>query len=354
MTNYQSQKNPTKFPLISIIIPIYNAAQFLPETINSVIAQTYPNFEVLLINDGSTDSSKKICKQFIKQGKANIRLFNLPHQGVSAARNCGLKNLSGKYFCFLDADDLLAPTFISELFHFASQKQLKFVSSGYLRIVGNHLPKIIQKREVVKSNETYKNSRSIFSKSEFFSKLLDLGSGYNFCHMKLIHQDLKNVRFNESLKVAEDALYNFTILNQVSQVGVLQKPLYFYRVHPASTVRTFSTDYVKNYQTALQTIQYFLKLNLPDLLEANQKNFQAFVASHLFFILANFCCHQDNSSTIKSIKSIYQVPLFYRAIYLAPFRLFSPAQAIVLLCFKLRFYHLLKHIGKFRSKQNSK
>lgn len=377
MTNYQSQKNPTKFPLISIIIPIYNAAPFLSETIQSAINQTYPNLEILLLDDGSTDSSSKICEQFTKQFKTNIAqklnqpknpapdssniqyrrqicFYSLPHQGVSATRNHGLNKLSGEYFCFLDADDLLAPTFVAELFDFANQRHLKFVSSSYQRIVENYIPETLKANPAIRLDKNRQAQPRIFSKADFFSKLLDLESGYGFCHMKLIYHSLKNLRFDESLKVAEDALYNFAILKQVSQVGVLPKTLYFYRVHKDSTVRTFSTEYTKNYQTAMQTIQYYLSLNFPDSLSANQKQFQAFVASHLFLILTNFCCHQDNPSTIGSIKRLYRIPLFYRAIYLAPLRLFSPAKAVVLLCFKLRFFHLLKIIGKLRSKQNSK
>ena len=172
--------------------------------------------------------------------------------------------------------------------------------------------------------------------------------------MKLIKKPLRHVRFDESLSVAEDALYNFKILNELSSFGATSAPLYFYRVHQNSTVRTFSEDYIEKYRKSLQKIGNFLQENQGDLYQKYQKYFYAFVATHLFFILANFCCHKDNKDPQKSIKSLYQIPLFARAIYLAPLRLFPPQKALVLFCFKFKLIFFLSLIGHLRAKQNSK
>jgi teichuronic acid biosynthesis glycosyltransferase TuaG len=91
--------------LVSIIMPVYNAELFVSEAINSVLVQTYPNWELLIINDGSTDGSLPIIKAFRDN---RIQLFDQINQGVSAARNVGLRNMKGDYFCFLDADDKLS------------------------------------------------------------------------------------------------------------------------------------------------------------------------------------------------------------------------------------------------------
>ena len=222
-------------PLISVIIPIYNAASFLPQTIDSVLSQDYPNLEILLINDGSTDQSKQICESYIAKyqntknknhtkNNHHIRFFNLPHQGVSRTRNHGLREFSGKYFCFLDADDLLAPTFISDLYYFATEHRLKYVSSAYQRRIYSSDQKTPLTEKAIlppSSNFPYK----IISTSDFLKKLLDLETGYNFCHMKLFHHSLKTTLFDPNLKVAEDALYNFTILKNFDRVGILEKPI---------------------------------------------------------------------------------------------------------------------------------
>lgn len=366
----QKTKN---LPLISIIIPIYNAENFLAQAINSCLNQTYPNLEIILVNDGSTDSSAKICQNFLSnslntkkiskiphcknhqsQTLAKKRFFhfiNLPHQGVSTARNCGLQKSTGEFFCFLDADDLLMPSFIYELYSFARAHHLQYVSSEYLRIIKTVPSSILT---LARQTAIEKTSRKkIYTQKEFFVQLLDLNSGYNFCHMKLIHKDLRVFRFNQSLKVAEDALYNFTILKHLSNIGIVKKPLYIYRIHKNSTVRTFDTEYIKNYQTALQTIKNYLIENYPDFFEQFQKYFQAFVISHLFLILTNYYCHQNNHAKISSIKSLYKIPLFSQAIYLAPLFYFPFSKSLVLFCFKFRLYYFLKIIGIIRSKQNS-
>ena len=359
----QLKNQPPSLPLISIIIPIHNAAKFLDQTISSCLKQDYPNLEIILINDGSTDDSKTICEKYLK-ASTSVLFFDRPHQGVSATRNFGLDHFSGEYFSFLDADDLLAENFISTLYTLAKENNLDYITSGYQRFVGN-FPKaeprkpecaksIGEEPQKQKSTKSIRETLRIYDKSSFYKQLLDLNSGYNFCHMKLIKKPLRHVRFDESLSVAEDALYNFKILNELSSFGATSAPLYFYRVHQNSTVRTFSEDYIEKYRKSLQKIGNFLQENQGDLYQKYQKYFYAFVATHLFFILANFCCHKDNKDPQKSIKSLYQIPLFARAIYLTPLRLFPPQKALVLFCFKFKLIFFLSLIGHLRAKQNSK
>jgi len=377
----QLKNQPPALPLISIIIPVYNAAKFLDQTIISCLKQDYPRLEIVLINDGSTDDSKIICEKYQKASAAmssvSILFFNRPHQGVSATRNFGLDHFSGEYFCFLDADDLLAENFISTLYALAKENNLDYITSGYQRFVGNFPTSEPQKPESAKSSKeetqkpkpvkssreetrkpkpvkSSKESLQIYDKSDFYKQLLNLNSGYNFCHMKLMSKSLRHIRFDESLSVAEDALYNFKILNELNSFGATSAPLYFYRVHQDSTVRTFTEDYVEKYRKSLQKIGNYLQENQSNLYQKYQNYFYAFVATHLFFILANFCCHKDNKNQLKSIKSLYKIPLFSRAIYLAPFRLFPPQKAFVLLCFKFKLILFLRLIGRLRAKQNSK
>ena len=377
----QQENQPPTLPLISIIIPVYNAAKFLDQTIISCLKQDYPRLEIVLINDGSTDDSKIICEKYQKASAAmssvSILFFNRPHQGVSATRNFGLDHFSGEYFCFLDADDLLAENFISTLYALAKENNLDYITSGYQRFVGNFPTSEPQKPESAKSSKeetqkpkpvkssreetrkpkpvkSSKESLQIYDKSDFYKQLLNLNSGYNFCHMKLFKKSLRHIHFDESLSVAEDALYNFKILNELNSFGATTAPLYLYRVHQNSTVRTFSKDYVEKYRIALQKIGNYLQENQSNLYQKYQNYFYAFVATHLFFILANFCCHKDNKNQLKSIKSLYKIPLFSRAIYLAPLRLFPPQKALVLLCFKFKLILFLRLIGRLRAKQNSK
>jgi len=105
-------------PFFSVIIPLYNKAHFIANTLKSVLAQSFPDFEVLVINDGSTDDGLEIAQGFHDQ---RIRYFNQENKGVSAARNLGIENASAKYVCFIDADDMWHADFL-ETIHYYIQK----------------------------------------------------------------------------------------------------------------------------------------------------------------------------------------------------------------------------------------
>lgn len=96
-------------PLVSIIIPVYNQEAFLAATLDSVLQQTYPHFEVILIDDGSTDKTPSICQTYCQQDK-RFSYYRQPNQGPSAARHNGIHRSKGEYICLLDGDDLMAPT----------------------------------------------------------------------------------------------------------------------------------------------------------------------------------------------------------------------------------------------------
>ncbi|MEQ8925916.1 MAG: glycosyltransferase family 2 protein [Fulvivirga sp.] len=114
--------------MISVITPFYNAEQYLSEAIQSVLNQEYHDFELLLVNDGSTDGSKDIALSFCDE---RIKYFEQSNGGVSKARNLGLKNMSGNYFCFLDSDDLMTrKSLSSRLEKFNKQPSLAFVGGA--------------------------------------------------------------------------------------------------------------------------------------------------------------------------------------------------------------------------------
>lgn len=98
--------------MISIVIPLYNKDRFIRRTIQSVLNQTFTDFELIIVNDGSTDNSKEIVEKY---NDTRIKLISIPNSGVSVARNTGIKNAKNSWIAFLDADDWWAPTFLEEM-----------------------------------------------------------------------------------------------------------------------------------------------------------------------------------------------------------------------------------------------
>lgn len=128
-----------KVALFSIIIPIYNAEDYLTRCINSVINQNFTDYELILVNDGSTDSSKQICERYQKQFPQVI-LISQENKGHTMARNVGLKCARGKYVLFIDSDDWIESGMLSELFTVITQNDaLDMILFGYQRVINGHV-----------------------------------------------------------------------------------------------------------------------------------------------------------------------------------------------------------------------
>ena len=115
-------------PEVSVIIPVYNTELFLGDCLNSVLAQTFTDFEIIIVNDGSTDNSAKILEQF-SQKDSRINIIHQENRGLSEARNAGLKVVRGNWITFVDSDDMLAPNFLQRLLDAAKQNNASIACS---------------------------------------------------------------------------------------------------------------------------------------------------------------------------------------------------------------------------------
>lgn len=120
----------TDFTKISIIVPIYKIERYLRQCIDSILAQTFTDFELLLIDDGSPDECPAICDEYAKKD-ARIRVFHKPNGGLTSARNCGLDNAKGEWIMHIDGDDWVAPTYIEELYNAAIKNDADIAICGF-------------------------------------------------------------------------------------------------------------------------------------------------------------------------------------------------------------------------------
>lgn len=126
----------TNDKLVSIITPLYNSERFVGQTIESVLAQTYPNWEMIVVNDGSQDQGAEIVRQYTAKDP-RIRLFEQPNSGCAAARNHGLREAKGRYYCFLDSDDYWDSEFLEEQLQFMAEKKAAIVTCSVRRVDEN-------------------------------------------------------------------------------------------------------------------------------------------------------------------------------------------------------------------------
>lgn len=125
--------NDNKMPLVSVIVPVYNGEKYIQKCLDSISAQEYSNIEVIVVDDGSNDTSADIVADKARRD-SRIRLLQQPNQGVAIARNHGVKHAKGKYLLFVDADDYIGKSYIRELVECAEENQSELVFCGYTMV----------------------------------------------------------------------------------------------------------------------------------------------------------------------------------------------------------------------------
>lgn len=200
--------------LVSIITPLYNGERFVAQTIESVLAQTYPHWEMIVVNDGSKDKGADIVQQYAAKDK-RIRLYEQPNGGCASARNHGLREAQGRYYCFLDSDDYWDPTFLEEQIRFMTEKDAAIVT-GCIRRVDENNKEILQPQIVPVRMDYY-----------------DILKSCNLpCLATMIDASrLHDIRFREELRnLRDDYALWLSLMKQTDYAYGNQKVLANYRI----------------------------------------------------------------------------------------------------------------------------
>ncbi|BAZ10229.1 putative glycosyl transferase [Calothrix sp. NIES-4071] len=226
---------------VSVIIPAYNAMRYLPQTLDSVLQQTFTDFEVVIVNDGSSDNIAEWAPQ-LKDSR--VRLITQANQGVSAARNKGIANSTGEYIAFLDADDLWAPEYLEKQFNYLDKHPHVGVVYTWTKLI----------------DEFGKPINRIFAshaEGMIWKKLLNddvISTGSSAMVRRLCIDDIGG--FDTQLAHAEDLDFWLRIAKKY-EFAVIKEPLSSYRQHPGSVtknrdkmMRGLQTVYEKAFATA--------------------------------------------------------------------------------------------------------
>ena len=204
-------------PLVSVLIPVYNTEKYLPACLESIAGQTYPNLQVVVVDDGSKDASLSIAQEYAAKHPF-IEVYHQENAGVAAARNNLLSHVKGEYVLFVDSDDWIEPDMVDFLVKKAKEYKVDMVTCG--RVVNDDLPKV--ECSIV---ELWNQEHVI---KEFLRHVSFNGSLCN----KLIRVDLlHDVKFHFGISYGEDALFVWNVLQHVKQVLVTDKELYHYQMN---------------------------------------------------------------------------------------------------------------------------
>lgn len=234
---------------ISIIIPIYNSGQFLEKCLNSICEQTFKNYEVILVDDGSTDRSSEICLEFQKKD-SRFKYYYQSNSGVSSARNFGLKKVETDYTTFIDSDDFLDQNYLSNVF--SETEKMDIIISGY-KIVDKNF-KLIEKRN---------SNAKILHRNELISKVLMDSSVFSFPWNKIfVTQIIKdnNILFFNNIKYGEDMIFNIQYLLHIKYGRISDGIDYNYVQHDTSASGSITKDGFLNRLTDLESIRIVIDL----------------------------------------------------------------------------------------------
>ena len=220
--------------MISIIVPVYNASQYLNQCIQSVIEQTYDDWECILVDDGSTDDSGDICDLWSAKDN-RIVVFHQCNRGVSVARNIGLNKCNGEYVCFIDSDDRVKPCYLKDMVAGFQDDTIDLVSTGTTHVFSNGREKV------------YKVNEELYLKmeSEYTQSFVDIIGLFYGPYSKLFRTTIireHGILFPESYSLGEDLIFNFKYLKYVRGIYCLPISNYYYRRIEGSLSNRYRDD----------------------------------------------------------------------------------------------------------------
>lgn len=239
-------------PLVSIVVPVYKVENVLHYCIDSILNQTYKNFELILVDDGSPDNSGKICDEYAKKDN-RIKVIHKENGGVSSARNCGIDAAKGKYICFVDSDDYVNKNYLEILIRTKSEHPEFDNIWCYFQTVTNY--------DSTGGNLIVDDNKNIYSVKDIMTlheKWLDAGPVCKLYDRKIILEN--GLTFDSNLSLGEDLIFNFQYLDCTNgKILVIPKKLYSYvQVSDCSLSQKYYLNMFEIYKTINSTMHRFI------------------------------------------------------------------------------------------------
>ena len=281
-------------PAISVIVPVYNASRYLVRCVDSILAQSFTDFECLLINDGSTDDSQKICRKY-EHTDSRIKVLDKANGGVGSARNMGIDNADGEWIAFVDSDDALKCDYLEVLYSNIDNVQM-VCSYGTVM-----LPDY---------SHTCKHYQGLFKSDIVGNMFLLYGLRTNAApwgklfRTSIIRQN--RIRFNEKMKIGEDMLFIIRYVEYVDSVNVVDNASYKYYVNASSLVRSVNSPSSEYYsysqiKEACNSILDSMPDCLPSVIDEIKRMQSAYIRRVLNSLYYNDVTRSDRIRIITSL-----------------------------------------------------
>ena len=275
--------------LVSIIVPVYNVEKYLKECIDSIVHQTYKNTEIILVDDGSKDSSGIICDNFQKEN-TNIKVYHKNNSGVSDTRNFGIKKATGKFITFIDSDDVIDNNFIEKMVNKSNDCDLVCCNYSFWykdKKIDNQFNNVgIMDRESIKKELFKKNSIKGYSCNKLFKT-------------SIIKDN--NIEFSSEIKICEDLLFCFKYCQYINQAFIIEDNLYYYRMR-----KTSASNY--NNEKDLTVFKAFSKMyELDNKVYEYGKSLYAYI----FFKYRKMISRDSNVKKLSLVKTLIDKDIYF-------------------------------------------
>jgi len=321
----------------SVLIPVYNVENYVAECINSVLSQSYKNFEIILINDGSTDSSGEICDKFAEVD-ARISVYHQENKGLIMARRYAISKASGDYYLFLDSDDYWDNNLLEIIYNTILEFNCDLIIFNY--------KKVSDKGDILTKGESLFKDKTVFdnsNKRQLFELFIN-STKLNNLWIKVVKSsivDSTDYYKYKNVKNAEDLLQSIPLVYNAKKIVYIDKALYNYRMNPNSITHTININSINDVTIARSVLlEYLQKLKIDN--EYNIKLFYSFyiksVANYIVDLLNSDIMWIEKKNILFNINNIelYSKALKIIDILILPFR-----QKLVIKLFYNKRYKLL-------------
>ena len=236
-------------PTVSIIVPVYNAEKTLERCVDSILNQSYEDFELFLVDDGSTDGSGALCDAYAARD-GRVQVFHQENAGVSAARNLALDHAGGEYLQFLDSDDWITPDATVSLVRAAREHQCDLVIADFYRVCGE---RVSHKGDI--------DEDAVLSREEYAAHMMENPADfyYGVLWNKLYRRDIvaaHHLRMDPEISWCEDFMFNLEYIRHAQRFYALQVPIYYY-VKTKGSLASQSLSITKTVRMKLTVFEYY-------------------------------------------------------------------------------------------------
>lgn len=319
-------------PKVSIIIPVYNSQRTILETLDSLENQTFHDFEVVIINDGSTDSSDKLIQDWIKGTTINVTYHYQENKGVSLARNKGLTLSKGKYISFLDSDDLYSPFFLESLVNAIEREHVDVAICQFTR--NGH-------QSIKMSYDIKRLDR--YSLLSLFMNIRKMNLSF-FCLMYQSNILKKHkISFSRELAYGEDLEFLWKYLLHCENAIFIKEGLYVYKDQPESAINTVTWEMTHAIESVNRVYDYMKNLN-----EDFAEEYYSFMYPRMIWKVAKDFSNYKSADLLKQLGQNIDVKKAMKNMTKNGENIFVRLSASLYLVSPLLFYYVINSFSKIK------